>query len=209
MINLQLALAAASGALLGFLLGIRLSSMKKRPVPEKLETVTTVLFFPDVTNAIANQTMLSREQKGMLYKEILDNSSPLDIMIGRIARAELSVDLCLFIITCHKLGKAVLEQLEKAKVKVRLITDESNAHMNGSLVGEMRRNGAFVRMKKNDYLMHHKFAIIDANTVLTGSFNWTMQAAMGNQENVIISSDPCLVQPFSTQFEKMWNDLGY
>ena len=36
--------------------------------------------------------------------------------------------------------------------------------------------------------MHHKFAIIDGKKLISGSFNWTMQAAMGNYENVMITN---------------------
>ena len=57
------------------------------------------------------------------------------------------------------------------------------------------------------YLMHHKFAIIDDRVLITGSFNWTMQAIIGNKENLIITSDPRLVQPFVREFKKIWAQL--
>ena len=62
------------------------------------------------------------------------------------------------------------------------------SQLKDSYVGELQKNGAFVRVKKSDYLMHHKFAIIDGKNLITGSFNWTMQAAMGNYENVLITN---------------------
>ena len=80
--------------------------------------------------------------------------------------------------------------------------------MKDSFVGELQKNGAFVRMKKSDYLMHHKFAIIDGKKLISGSFNWTMQAAMGNYENVIITSNPFLVQSFVDEFEKLWTTMA-
>ena len=99
--------------------------------------------------------------------------------------------------------------------------------MHNSQVGKFRSAGAFVRSSKKpelvtkalqnlsnnaggdgcDYLMHHKFAIVDGTTLITGSFNWTMQALMGNKENVIITSDTLLVQPFYTEFEKLWAEF--
>ena len=36
-------------------------------------------------------------------------------------------------------------------------------------------------------LMHHKFAIVDSNILINGSFNWTERAVSENCENVVIS----------------------
>ena len=43
--------------------------------------------------------------------------------------------------------------------------------------------------------MHHEF-VLDA-CVLTGNFNWTKQAGMGNWENLCILRDPVAVSPFA------------
>ena len=87
-------------------------------------------------------------------------------------------------------------------------------------MGKFRAAGAFVRPSwspridasnipdrcgsNNDYLMHHKFAIVDNTILITGSFNWTMQAVMGNKENIIVTSEPLLLQPFVEEFKKLW-----
>ena len=119
----------------------------------------------------------------------------------------LSLDLCLYMVTSHNLGQAIFDRMDFSNVKVRLIVDEAYAHVSGSLVSELRKRGAFVKTKKSDYLMHHKFAIIDDDLVLSGSFNWTMQAASGNEENVIVSSEPDIVEPFCNHFKQMWLEL--
>ena len=40
------------------------------------------------------------------------------------------------------------------------------------------------------------------------SFNWTMQAVMGNKENVTVTEDPKLVEPFMLEFEELWDELA-
>ena len=55
--------------------------------------------------------------------------------------------------------------------------------------------------------MHHKFAIVDQRLLISGSFNWTMQAVMGNKENVIVTTEPLIVGPFVEQFEKLWSEF--
>jgi phosphatidylserine/phosphatidylglycerophosphate/cardiolipin synthase-like enzyme len=43
--------------------------------------------------------------------------------------------------------------------------------------------------------VHHKFVILDSRMIANGSFNWTRQAVLFNQENVVLSDNPALVSP--------------
>jgi cardiolipin hydrolase len=95
-------------------------------------------------------------------------------------------------------------------VRVRLILDHASVDMSGSQAGRFRQKGAFVRSKAlTSCLMHHKFVVVDGAKLLSGSFNWTMQAVMGNKENVIVSHDPSLVQPFVVEFERLWEEVRH
>ena len=54
-------------------------------------------------------------------------------------------------------------------------------------------------------LMHNKFCVIDYNTVITGSYNWSYKAA-SNFENVIITSDDTiLAEQFILEFINIRN----
>jgi cardiolipin hydrolase len=205
--NFVVAAASLASLATGIYVGYNMRIWKKQTTTERRVSCNEVVFFPDNVTAASDRS-LSREAKGMLYKEILGGSGPLEVLVQHLSSATESIDLCLYIITCHKLGGAVIRRLTEANVRVRLIVDEGSAHLNGSMVSELRKQGVFVRMKKMDYLMHHKFAIIDKRMVLSGSFNWTMQAVMGNHENIIISSEPTLVQPFNQHFEAMWQEFA-
>ena len=67
------------------------------------------------------------------------------------------------------------------------------ANTQGSDIAQLRAAGIAVEMDSDQYHMHHKFAVIDGRIVLNGSFNWTRQAVLYNQENVVISDNPVLV----------------
>jgi phosphatidylserine/phosphatidylglycerophosphate/cardiolipin synthase-like enzyme len=52
--------------------------------------------------------------------------------------------------------------------------------------------------------MHHKFAIVDENEVITGSFNWT-QGSSYNHENILICVDSQVVVDFRQEFNRLWS----
>jgi phosphatidylserine/phosphatidylglycerophosphate/cardiolipin synthase-like enzyme len=48
--------------------------------------------------------------------------------------------------------------------------------------------------------------IMDKKTVLTGSYNWTRNAAIYNQENIISLTDSEIAQRFQEEFNRLWKD---
>ena len=66
--------------------------------------------------------------------------------------------------------------------------------------------GVPLRMDSSFYAFHHKFCLVDGRVLLNGSFNWTAQAAAGNQENLVIfRNEADLAASFAAQFERVWN----
>ncbi|XP_075243040.1 uncharacterized protein LOC142337587 [Convolutriloba macropyga] len=116
--------------------------------------------------------------------------------------ANTSVDVCVFNITCLDLVDILID-LRSRKVKVRVVTDA--AELTGTQVPKLLNNGVPVRSEKNcGNLMHHKFVIIDNSAVATGSFNWTQQAVVGNNENLIITNHKVSVDKYAQEFNKLW-----
>ena len=124
-------------------------------------------------------------------------------IVGLLDAARRSADLCVFTITDDRITDAVLK-LHKRGVQVRVVTDNEKAFDEGSDVRRMAQSGISVRVDDSPYHMHHKFAIFDAATVLTGSYNWTVGAARNNQENLVISNDRRLLTSFTGEFERLW-----
>jgi len=56
--------------------------------------------------------------------------------------------------------------------------------------------------------MHHKYAVFDEKTTLTGSYNWTRSAAEYNEENIVITADSRITRQFLNEFEKLWKSLS-
>jgi phosphatidylserine/phosphatidylglycerophosphate/cardiolipin synthase-like enzyme len=53
----------------------------------------------------------------------------------------------------------------------------------------------------NHAIAHNKVMVIDGETVLTGSFNFTKAAQENNAENLLIIRDPAL----AAQYTKNWD----
>ena len=51
----------------------------------------------------------------------------------------------------------------------------------------MKEAGVCVVASQREGLMHHKFALIDNQILLNGSFNWTERAVWENCENLVIT----------------------
>ena len=58
--------------------------------------------------------------------------------------------------------------------------------------------------------LHHKFAVIDRKTVITGSFNWSPSAAHTNDETLLVIHSPKLAAHFTREMDRLWDtaELG-
>ena len=110
---------------------------------------------------------------------------------SKIARklldAERQILVAVSWLTDQKLYNILCTQAESLiDVQVLILKDEIN--INSSIDYEkLVRSGGKLYWQENisNSLMHHKFCIIDKNTVITGSYNWTNKA-QSNFENILI-----------------------
>lgn len=122
-------------------------------------------------------------------------------------RARNTIDICVFTITDDRVSSAILDA-HRRKVKVRIISDDDKSLDRGSDIQRLSAAGIEVRIDRSEYHMHHKFAIFDGTTLLTGSYNWTRSAANSNEENFIITGDQRFIEPFAEMFEELWKRFG-
>lgn len=176
------------------------SRRKEEPHPQasprtRPPTGSKVLFFPDDVTARS----LSSKQPSESPVE----QGSLSVLIETLQEARRSLDVCVFAFSCKELAD-VLINAHRGGVAVRVVSDNEQMAVSGSQIERLRRTGIQVRNDHTSYFMHHKFAVADEAVLITGSLNWTLQGVCGNQENVIVTSTPELVTPFSMHFEKLW-----
>jgi len=131
-------------------------------------------------------------------------SANVALILAELSAAAQSIDVAMFTLTHDALVNAVLEAHQRGCI-VRVITDNRQAHCKGADAQRLAAAGVAVRTDSSFYAMHHKFAIVDGRVVINGSFNWTVQATNGNQEDVIIYRRASgLAGEFTAEFERMW-----
>jgi phosphatidylserine/phosphatidylglycerophosphate/cardiolipin synthase-like enzyme len=61
-----------------------------------------------------------------------------------------------------------------------------------------------VKVDGNKYTMHHKVIILDGNTVVTGSFNFTQSADKENDDNLIVIHSAAVAAAYEQEFQKIY-----
>ncbi len=132
-------------------------------------------------------------------------------IIARVlARADREILFMAFSFTNEDIGEALLERA-RAGLVVRGVFETTGAATRFSYFGRLRDAGfpnVRVRTDGNPRVMHHKVFIVDRETVIFGSYNFTGSAETANDENLIIVHDPTFAGYFVEEFETVWSEAG-
>ena len=141
--------------------------------------------------------------KTEVYFSLYDN--PQKEIIKNINQAEAFINIAMYTFTDQEITLS-LANAQKRGVKVKVYLDRSQIESTYSISRFLVQNGIKVRISSNKYKMHHKFAIIDNRTLLTGSYNWTLSANNKNEENLMLIDDPEIIKIFQNQFVNLWTN---
>ncbi|GAB3822045.1 phospholipase D-like domain-containing protein [Pontibacter rugosus] len=130
----------------------------------------------------------------------------LHAILESINNASHSLKICVFTISDDRISRAI-QEAHRRGVKVKIITDNEKLYDLGSDIRSLAEAGLPIRVDITHNHMHHKFAIIDNQAILTGSYNWTRSAANYNHENVLITHDRDTVLAYRKQFDLLWEEM--
>jgi phosphatidylserine/phosphatidylglycerophosphate/cardiolipin synthase-like enzyme len=110
-----------------------------------------------------------------------------DLVIKTISEAKKSIRMATYSFTEPKIGKALLDA-KKRGVDVAIVVDQEHngKRKQPSVAGFLKENGVRVLVATSFKIQHNKFVIVDAQTVQTGSFNYSRSADNANAENVLV-----------------------
>ena len=105
-------------------------------------------------------------------------------LIDEIRSAKKSISFMAFSYTHDELGEAMMDMYESG-ITVRGVFDEKQISRH-SKYAKMAEIGMQVKIDESPGTMHHKVIIIDEQTVITGSYNFSRNAETNNSENLLI-----------------------
>jgi phosphatidylserine/phosphatidylglycerophosphate/cardiolipin synthase-like enzyme len=122
--------------------------------------------------------------------------------------AQHSIHFLAFSFTSDLLAEALRDQA-RAGVEVLGVMDADQARSNTGTEFESFQNaGLAVRGDGAEGQMHHKFLVIDEQTVVTGSYNFSNSAERRNDENLIVLKDPRMAAVFIGEFWRIFAAAG-
>jgi len=90
-------------------------------------------------------------------------------------------------------------------VTVRIILDRAQERTPEAYGQKMERLGIGVMTDRTEKLQHNKYVIIDGSIVLTGSYNWSLNAENNNAENLLVIRDTATATAFAKDFATHWS----
>jgi phosphatidylserine/phosphatidylglycerophosphate/cardiolipin synthase-like enzyme len=131
-----------------------------------------------------------------------DNIAP--TLASLINNADREILFMAFSFTLEELGESILDRAE-AGIEVRGVFETTGSDTDFSYYPVLADEGLQVRQDGNPRIMHHKVFIIDRDTVIFGSYNFSTNANEANDENLLIIYDPAFAGAFVGEFEKVWS----
>ncbi len=102
--------------------------------------------------------------------------------------------------TSTPLAKSLLDA-KKRGVDVRVILDKSQTSERYSAADFLANSGIPTKIDRAHAIAHNKVMIIDGETVITGSFNFTKAAEQHNAENLLIIRDAKLAASYTANWK--------
>lgn len=127
------------------------------------------------------------------------------ILAEEIEAADSAIRIMTFVFSLEELADAILEKMTDPDFVVQGVFEERNSKASWSQMPALHCAGAQMRQDGNRYILHHKVLIIDDDTVITGSFNYSKSAAQNNDENIVIIRNRAIAGLYLDEWQRIWD----
>jgi len=159
-----------------------------------------------------------------------DPSNGLAWLATRLTGVKRSLDMSLFVFSAQNLADTLIG-LQQRRVAIRLLGDPGFANRSfsegldllgvalpdsrcrieaGNRVWKRSLAGVGTPQLAAGDKLHHKFAVLDHQLVISGSFNWSPSAAHQNDEVLLLIHSSLLARHFEAEMDRLWRgaELG-
>jgi phosphatidylserine/phosphatidylglycerophosphate/cardiolipin synthase-like enzyme len=123
-----------------------------------------------------------------------------DAIVQALGNAKRTILVQAYSFTAAPIAKALLDA-HKRGVQVQVILDKSQRSEKYSSADFLANQGVPTMIDANHAIAHNKVMIIDGETLITGSFNFTKAAQTQNAENLLIINDPALAAMYTQNWD--------
>ena len=124
-----------------------------------------------------------------------------DAIVTAIDSARTSILVQAYSFTSSPIAKALVEA-HKRGVVCKVILDKSQRTEKYSEADFLVHAGIETWIDAEHRIAHNKVMVIDGQTVITGSFNFTKSAETGNAENLLVIRSPELAGKYAENWKK-------
>src|SRR5215467_7853977 len=123
-----------------------------------------------------------------------------ETVVHEIGEAKSQILVQAYSFTSAPIAKALLDAAKRG-VKIHAVLDKSNETDKYSAATFLYNAGIETQIDDQHAIAHNKIMIIDNDTIITGSFNFTKAAEERNAENLLVIKDsPDLVKQYTENF---------
>lgn len=124
-------------------------------------------------------------------------------IIREIDKAVKSIYVQAYSFTDRDIANALVRAAKRG-VDVKVLLDKSNRNNEQSAKDIIIQNGLLLRFDSPSGIAHNKIIIIDAHTVISGSYNFSAAAYKRNTENLLILYNVPLAKEYSQNWQARW-----
>ncbi|MGB8983574.1 MAG: phospholipase D-like domain-containing protein [Anaerolineales bacterium] len=160
-------------------------------------------FGPTSTSQLGSQAIMI-DNSGIAVIFTSEDPALEQAIIPMVGSATTSIRFLAFSFTDYPLADAMVKRSQSG-VGVAGVFERVGSETDAAELDTLFCAQVPVRTDGNGSFMHHKVIVVDERYVITGSLNYSTNAEVSNDENVIIIDNPEIARLYLQEFERVWS----
>ncbi len=129
----------------------------------------------------------------------------LNYLLSYLTHAKKSIQIAMFTLTHPTIADALIEAFKRGVLVQVAIDYYTSRGASKKLIEKLQANKIPILLSRSQHLLHHKWALIDAKSLIMGSANWTKAAFSKNEDFLLFF--PRLGKDRKKMMKNLWNAI--